>query len=109
MPTWGHFACRFTGYHRGAAPWLEFGPKDFNYKVEQQDAQSFSEEQLTALMESAKDCCRAARERREDAGGGSTKLLQKQYLAALRDRTLLALLIATGSSQSSTARARDAR
>ena len=33
-------------YHGGAAPRLELGPKDFNYKVEQQDAQAFSEEQL---------------------------------------------------------------
>ena len=83
-------------YHGGAAPRLELGPKDFNYKVEQQDAQSFSEEQLTALMESANECCRAARERLDEAGGGATKLFHKQFLGALRDRALLALLIATG-------------
>ena len=83
-------------YHGDAAPRLELGPKDFNYKVEQQDVQSFSEEQLTALMESANECCRAARKKLDEAGGGPTKLLHKQYLAALRDRALLALLIATG-------------
>ena len=83
-------------YHGGAAPRLELGPKDFNYKVEQQDAQAFSEEQLTALMESANECCRAARNKLDAAGGSPAKLLQKQFLAALRDRALLALLIATG-------------
>ena len=83
-------------YHGGAAPRLELGPKDFNYKVEQQDAQAFSEEQLTALMESANACCRTARKKLDEAGGSPTRLLYKQFLAALRDRALLALLIATG-------------
>ena len=83
-------------YHGRAAPRLELGPKDFNYKVEQQDAQAFSEEQLTALMESANECCRAAKTKLDAAGGSPAKLLQKQFLAALRDRALLALLIATG-------------
>ena len=83
-------------YHGGAAPRLQLGPKDFNYKVEQQDAQAFSEKQLTTLMESANECCRAARKKLDEAGGSPAKLLQKQFLAALRDRALLALLIATG-------------
>ena len=83
-------------YHGGAAPQLNLGPKDFNYKVEQQDVQAFSEEQLTALMESANECCRAARKKLDEAGESPTKLRYKQFLAALRDRALLALLIATG-------------
>ena len=47
-------------------------------------------------MESANECCRAAKTKLDEAGGSPTKLLQKQFLAALRDRALLALLIATG-------------
>ena len=57
-------------YHGDAAPRLELGPKDFNYKVEQQDAQAFSEEQLTALMESANECCRVWRDNQDKSAPG---------------------------------------
>jgi site-specific recombinase XerD len=77
------------------APRISLSPREFSYKVEQREAESLSEEQLSSLLGAVLDRRDQARNALEQASGRS-KMLAKQLFAAQRDLALMTLLVGTG-------------
>ena len=88
----------FIGYlhDHGAGPRdANMGSNDFRYKVEQRQADSLSQSQLSHLLEAVEAKVRQARKQARRAPKTSN-LSAKQLFAAQRDQSLLTLLASTG-------------
>lgn len=84
-----------TEYDKGKAPKLQLSSRDFSYKTERKDVQTFSEQQLSTLIATVAACRIEALEALHSTTG-KTALWSKRLFAFGRDLAVLSLLIGTG-------------
>jgi len=82
-------------YDKSRTPKLQLSNRDFSYKTERTDVQTFSEGQLSTLIATVAACRTEALEALHTTAG-KTALWSKRVFAFERDLAVLSLLIGTG-------------